>query len=360
MPSTPDIRNWNDIDAPWLTAVLKQDGIDAEVATFTKAKVGTGQVGDCVRFVLDYAGTPPDNAPKTMVGKFQSESPDSRATGIQLLNYYREVRFYQLLQDKARITTPYCYFTDMIEETHEFVLMMGDLAPAEQGDQLQGVGLDQTRQVLTEAAKLHSAFWQDDSLDQYHWVGGTSQAESVISPELLAAVWTGFEERYGDRVSPDASRIGAGIGRNYARWEERTSGPKGLMHSDFRPDNMMFDTTGAQAPVTVVDWQSFNYGGCAADAGYFIAGAVAPDLRREHEDALQAHYLAAFEAETGEAYPQDVFQRHYIMGAYQLFLTAYFAAMMVKQTDRGDDMFFKMLNGAVDLVIDRDASDWFD
>ena len=357
---TPDIRHWNDIDAEWLTAVLQQDGIDAQVASISKQKVGTGQVGDCVRYTMEYAGTVPDNAPKTMVGKFRADAPESRAIGIQLLNYYREVRFYQLLQEKARITTPYCYFTDMIDETHEFVLMMADLAPAEQGDQLVGVNIAQTEQVLTEAAKLHGAFWQDDSLDQYHWVGGTSQAESPINPDMLAAIWVAFKERYGERVTPAAMRIGEGISQNYERWEKLTEGPKGLMHSDYRPDNMLFDETGTQPPVTVVDWQSFNYGGCAADIGYFIAGAITPELRREHEQALQAHYLKAFEAEAGQAYTPDIFQRHYIMGAYQLFLTAYFAAIMVTQTDRGDDMFFKMLNGAVDLVHDHDAADWFD
>lgn len=357
---TPDIRHWNDIDAEWLTAVLQQDGIDARVASFSKQKVGTGQVGDCVRYTLEYAEPTPETAPKTMVGKFRADAPESRAIGIQLLNYYREVRFYQLLQEKARITTPYCYFTDMIDETHEFVLMMADLAPAEQGDQLVGATIEQTEQVLTEAAKLHGAFWQDDSLDQYHWVGGTSQAESAINPDMLQAIWTAFKDRYGERVTPEAKRIGEGISQNYERWEKLTEGPRGLMHSDYRPDNMLFDASGVQPPVTIVDWQSFNYGGCAADIGYFIAGALSPELRREHEAALQSHYLKAFESEAGGAYAQDIFQRHYTMGAYQLFLTAYFAAIMVTQTDRGDDMFFKMLNGAVDLVHDHDAADWFD
>lgn len=357
---TPDIRHWNDIDADWLTAVLQQDGVDARVANFRKQKVGTGQVGDCVRYTLDYAGTPPENAPKTMVGKFRADAPESRAIGIQLLNYYREVRFYQILQAKARIATPYCYFTDMIEDTHEFVLMMADLAPAEQGDQLVGVTIDQTHDVLAEAAKLHGAFWMDESLDQYHWVGGTSQAESSINPDILQAVWAGFKDRYGDRVTAAANRIGEGVSRNFERWETYMDGPRGLMHSDFRPDNMLFDPTGVQPPVTVVDWQSFNYGGCAADVGYFIAGALSPELRREHEAALQDLYLKAFAAQAGTEYPGDVFQRHYTMGGYQIFLTAFFAAMMVTQTDRGDDMFFKMLNGAVDLVTDHKAADWFD
>ena len=34
--------------------------------------------------------------------------------------------------------------------------------------------------------------------------------------------------------------------------------------------------------------------------------------------------------------------------------------MLVTQTARGDDMFFRMLNGAVDLISDHDALDWYD
>ena len=45
----PEIREWRDIDADWLTAALKDGGIDARVASFEAGKVGTGQIGDCVR-----------------------------------------------------------------------------------------------------------------------------------------------------------------------------------------------------------------------------------------------------------------------------------------------------------------------
>ena len=101
----PEIREWRDIDADWLTAALQSGGVEARVRAFEAGQVGTGQIGDCVRFKLDYERAGPD-APKTLVGKFPSDGAESRATGIQLMNYYREVKFYQLLQPQARISTP--------------------------------------------------------------------------------------------------------------------------------------------------------------------------------------------------------------------------------------------------------------
>jgi hypothetical protein len=354
----PDIREWRDIDADWLTAALQSGGVEARVRAFEAGQVGTGQIGDCVRFKLDYERAGPD-APKTLVGKFPSDGAESRATGIQLMNYFREVKFYQLLQPQARISTPRCYFTDLDEETHDFVLIMGDLAPAEQGDQLAGTSLEATRLVLKEAAKLHSAFWEDEKLDRYHWVSGTTNAPNPISPELVAGLWDGFKARYGARVTGQARQIGDAMSRNLEANETIRTGQRCLIHSDFRPDNMLFDLSNTEKPVTVVDWQSFGYGPGGADVGYFIAGAIDPATRREHESALLDLYLENLDALGVSTYSRGDFTRHYVSGAYQHFLTAFFAAMVVTQTERGDNMFFRMLNGAVDLIADHDAVDWF-
>jgi hypothetical protein len=92
----PDIRRPAAVDAAWLTAVLQQGGVDAAVRDFTAANVGTGQIGESVRFVLDYARAG-DDAPASLVGKFPSSGEQSRSTGVALGNYIREVRFYQQL-----------------------------------------------------------------------------------------------------------------------------------------------------------------------------------------------------------------------------------------------------------------------
>jgi hypothetical protein len=354
----PDIREWKDIDAAWLTEALQAGGIDARVASFEAGKVGTGQIGDCVRFKLTYETAAPD-APATIVGKFPSGGEESRATGVQLGNYHREVKFYQLLQPHARIATPRCYFTEVDEETHDFVLMMSDMAPAEQGDQLEGVTLDQAKIVIGEAAKLHSAYWKDETLDQYPWVMGTTDAPDPIQPELVAQLWDGFKARYGERVTPQAARIGDGMSRNMDAYKDSRDGPRCLIHSDFRPDNMLFDPSGVQAPVTVVDWQSFGFGPAGADVGYFIAGAISPELRQAEEARLTDLYLGEMDRLGAGDYRREEFLQHYVAGAYQHFFTAFFAAMLVTQTPRGDDMFFQMLNGAVDLIADHDAVDWY-
>jgi aminoglycoside/choline kinase family phosphotransferase len=287
------------------------------------------------------------------VGKFPAAGPESRAAGVTLGNYAREVKFYQKLASRALIRTPRVFFTDVNDATHDFVLMMEDLAPATQGDQLKGVTLEQAFQVMEEAAKLHASFWENPELDGYAFVSGSQTAPpSVISEAVLTPIWAGFCDRYADRVTPAARRVGETLCANIVRYITR-AGPRCLTHNDFRPDNMMFATAAGGHPVTTLDWQSIGYGPGATDVGYFLAGAIASDLRRAHESDLTGAYLAKLSALGVSGYAE--FQRDYAFGAFQLFLTAFFAAMVVTQTARGDEMFFQMVNSATAHIADHGA-----
>jgi hypothetical protein len=59
------------------------------VHDFTSARVGTGQIGKCIRFTLEVADG--DAAtPRSLIGKFPSDDPLSRQTGVQLRNFLKE------------------------------------------------------------------------------------------------------------------------------------------------------------------------------------------------------------------------------------------------------------------------------
>jgi hypothetical protein len=354
-PAQPDIRRPGAVDAGWLTAVLQQGGVDAVVKGFTAANVGAGQIGESVRFKLDYARTS-DDAPASLVGKFPSSGEESRNTGVALGNYIREVRFYQQLAPGALIHTPRCYFTDVDEATSEFVLMMEDLAPAEQGDQLAGVSLDQARLVVVEAARLHASHWGDDGLDDLPWVSNAKAAPpTMVTDQMVAALWQGFKERYGPRLQPHWIDAGEWLSTRFTEAATRHDGPRCLTHNDYRPDNMMFASARGGYPVTVLDWQSFAYGAGPTDLAYFLAGAVPADVRRAQEPELLGLYHQTLTGLGVTGYGMGDLKRHYGQGGYLLFLTAFFAAMIVTRTERGDAMFLRMLGGAADHMLDHGA-----
>lgn len=351
----PDIRRPQDVDASWLTRALQSAGIDAVVAGFEAKAVGTGQIGDSVRFTLRYARGG-DRAPASLVGKFPSADPDSFRTGVALGNYAREVRFYRELAATSLISTPRWYVAEVEEATGEFVLLMEDLAPAEQGDQLTGVTLPQAEAVIDEAARLHASHWEDPALDRLPYVSGSRAAPpGQATPDAVRALWLAFRDRYGARLTADQVEVGERLTSRFARWGELRQGPRCLTHNDFRPDNMMFATAAGGRPVTVLDWQSIGFGAGAVDVAYFLAGALPVDLRRAHEPALLERYHRALTTLGVTGYSADDLARDYRGGAFLLFLTAFFAAMIVKQTPRGDDMFMQMIASATQHIADHDA-----
>jgi aminoglycoside phosphotransferase (APT) family kinase protein len=353
--SGPDIRRPEAVDARWLTEALQAGGVDAVVAGFEARAVGTGQIGDSIRFRLRYARGG-EAAPASVVGKFPSADPVSFGTGVALGNYVREVRFYQHLAATAGISTPRWYVADADEATGEFVLLMEDLAPAEQGDQLAGVTLEQARAVVDEAAKLHASHWQDPALDELPWVSGSKAAPpGAASPDAVQDLWRAFRERYAGRLTAPQIEVGERLAGRFKRYSESREGPRCLTHNDFRPDNMMFATPAGGRPVTVLDWQSVTYGVGAVDVAYFLAGALPREVRRAHEAELLDRYHAALIAGGVGGYGRADLARDYAGGGFLLFLTAFFAAMIVKQTDRGDDMFMQMIASASDHILDHDA-----
>jgi hypothetical protein len=346
------------ITPDWLTGVLAAGGVRARVRDFAMQRVGTGQIGQSVRFSLDYAEAE-EGAPATLVGKFAAPEPDSRNTGIVLGNYRREINFYNHLAGTALIATPRCYLAAIDDETHDFVLMMEDLAPAEPGDQLKGCTLEQARLVVREAAHLHASHWDDPAIEDLAWVSGTRAAAGLSStgssdPDVLKNLWKGFCARYGERLAPDALHVGERLIARYDRYQTAYQGPKSLVHIDFRPDNMMFGTPAGGRPVTVVDWQSLAFGCGVTDVAYFLAGALKPDERRRRERDLLAEYHQRL-AELGVRYDFERLWTDYRGRAFALFMVAFYASMMVTQTPRGDDMFMAMVRGSVDMVTDLDA-----
>ncbi|PRC52853.1 phosphotransferase, partial [Mycobacterium sp. ITM-2017-0098] len=56
---------------------------------------------------------------------------------------------------------------------------------------------------------------------------------------------------------------------------------RGLVHGDFRLDNMLFGQEGADRPLTVVDWQTVTWGPAFTDVAYFLGCALPIEQRRD-------------------------------------------------------------------------------
>jgi hypothetical protein len=338
-----------DVTAPWLTDVLRFAGHDCTVGDFRAERVGTGQVGQNVRFELDYAA---GSGPASIVGKFASDDPESRQTGVALMNYLREVLFYRELRPTLDIQTPEVLFTDVERETHRFVLMMEDLAPAEQGDQLAGCDADAAALALDQLARLHGPRWNDPALREIDWIGGNDPDAPNVAVMLWEQVFAGFEARYAGRISEADMDLARALGERLDRYAGASSDHFTVTHGDYRLDNMMF---GGPYPLAVVDWQSPAVGLGTADAAYFMGtGLDAPERRACERELLKAYHdtLCGYGVTT---YDFETCWLDYRRSSFAGLVMAVIASMIVGQTERGDEMFMTMARRSAAMARDLDG-----
>ncbi len=357
MPSRPPLVADPELVTPeWLTHVLRHAGaIDAatQVSSFEASSIGTGQVGANVRYALIYDRTEPQ-APATVVCKFSSRDEASAAAGVATRTYETEVAFYRDLAHTVDISRPHCYFAELRSGTADVVLVMEDLAPAEQGDQIAGCTVQQASLAIEEAARLHGPRWGDPTLRELSWLDRGGATEGIAA--MLGAIWEPFAERYRATLDPVTLEAGPQLAALVPELLANRSSTRTPVHSDYRLDNMLFATSGESRPLAVVDWQTVQLGIGPSDVAYFLGSAVEPERRRSCERDLLIRYHRALVEDYGvDDYPFDHCWRDYVRSSYGCLLMAVFASMLVRRTDRGDAMFMAMANRSAQMAADLDA-----
>lgn len=353
---------WDPIaDAPdaltpeWLTAALRSAGrLGSTVTAVEQTTVGTGQMCDSVRLTLTYA--PVDSGPRTMIAKLPAADETSRATALALRSYENEVRFYQQLAPALPIRTPEVYYADIEVATARFVLLLEDMAPAEQGDQLQGCTVEMAKVAIDELVRLHAPRWGDPSLSSMEWLHRDREAQQEFLLMLLPSLWDGFRQRYAAELGPDVHAAGEALFGHLGQYLTADSEPWTIVHGDYRLDNLLFDVSPGGVPLTVVDWQTCGHGPALNDVAYFIGAGLLPDDRVDVEEDLVRDYHRGLVAAGVQDYDWDRCWRDYRRGTWAGLVMAVAASMLVERTQRGDEMFLTMASRHSRHALDLDAT----
>lgn len=338
--------------AQWLTSVLQHAGFDAELESVRQTNVGTGQVGQNVRFNLTYRR---GAGPQSIVGKFVSENPDSRQAGIDNNTYIKEVRFYQLLKPTVDIQTPIVYFTDIEPSSHDFCLIMEDLYPAQQGDQIEGCDVSTASLALNQLAKLHGPRWGDESLTQIEWLLPNSPDPLASAKAVWDACWPGFAKRYADGLNTAQFDIATRYGEHLLNLKKLNMGPLTITHGDYRLDNMLFK---GAVPLTVVDWQTPSLGPGLMDTAYFMGTSLPSSLRGGYEKKLLEEYYEALCSYDIQSYSFEHCWEDYRRYCFSGLHMAVIASMIVGRTSRGDEMFLAMARRSTQMALELQAEEF--
>jgi Ecdysteroid kinase-like family len=341
------IERPSDLTASWLAAAIG----GGPVADFAVERIGTGQMSECYRVRVNYADANSD-APESVVLKVAATDPVSRQTGLALGLYEREVRFYGDIAPRLTGPVAPCYHAAVDTSAGVFDLLLADAGPAVVGDEIAGATSEQARLGVVELGRLQGPLLGDASLADAPWLN----RETPLNQAMIASLYAGFIERYGDRIAREhrvvCDRLVAAFD-GYMAAESESGRIRGLVHGDYRLDNMLFGSAEADRALTVVDWQTVSWGPALTDLSYFLGCALQTRDRREHYGALLRAYHEALGpdapitlAEVGEGVRRQSF-----FGV----MMAIVSSMLVERTERGDRMFMAMLQRNCDHVLDTDA-----
>ncbi|MDH6195184.1 hypothetical protein M2272_001813 [Mycobacterium frederiksbergense] len=351
MQPTPEavLDRPDDLTSAWLTAAIGAGPVDG----FSFERIGTGQMSECYRVALSYA----DGAtgPASVVLKVAATDPNSRQTGLALGLYEREVRFYRDIAPNLT-TGPVapCYHAAFDADAGSFDLLLGDAAPATGGDEILGATTEQALLALTELGRVHAQVFANPTLGQAEWLN----REAPINQGLLSGLYAAFAERYDGLILPEHRRVCERLVESFDEHLAAEGAPdrvQGLVHGDYRLDNMLFGAQGAVRPLTVVDWQTVAWGPALCDVAYFIGCALPVEQRRAHYDQLLTAYHQALGPDPALTLDQvrEGVRRQSFFGVTMAIISS----MLVERTERGDQMFMTMLDRHCGHVLDTNALD---
>jgi hypothetical protein len=339
----------SDVTATWLAAALSNHGDAIKITDLTLQRIGTGQAGSTYRATPVYADTRPE-LPETVVVKLPAEDVSLRA-GLSL-GYRSEVAFYGKVAPNVKVPIPQCFHHAINDVGTDFALLLTDLDPAVQGDQIGGCSDAQAKNVMAAIAGLHGPSWCDPMwLDVPEFImpkpGDVEAAQMMgAAAEALTDV---VLDRLGEHLASDdhdTLRTSMAAVTPWLVAQPRYS----LMHGDFRADNLMFHPT--RNSVTIVDWQTISVGLPCRDVAYFTASSLQTDVRRATEESLIDHYHAALLRHGVTGYDRETCWHDYRIGMLQPPLISILGCATAAPTERGDAMFVHTLKRSCAAIRD--------
>ncbi|HEY9264546.1 MAG TPA: phosphotransferase [Mycobacterium sp.] len=332
-------RSPEDITPAWLGSVLGTDVEDVDVTA-----IGTGQTGATYRVTVTYpSGREPASVPATFAVKLPAQ--DDAVRERVALGYLSEVEFYSAITSNVAIPVPGCFHSEISSDGADFVLLLADLAPAVQGDQIAGCSPAEAGLAVEALAGLHGPSWGDRRWFDLPSIvmpkpGDAEAAKGLGDVAVMAADIT--LDKLGGSVSDEDRQTLTTAMSLVTPWLLAEPDRFSLMHGDYRLDNLLFDPD--RTRVTVVDWQTVGLGLPTRDLAYFTATSLLPEIRPTVERDLVERYHTALLGYGVTDYDAETCWNDYRLGVLQAPLLTTLGFAFAASTERGDEMILTMLH----------------
>lgn len=354
-----------EVSCEWLTEILRKTGIpdDVTVKNFSVGPVGDpGQTSDIVRIQLEYDAEAP-NAPTSLIGKFPAKFDQARQMAQAMNTYLKEVNFFKYVADSAKGLAPRCFAAEIDLESHDFVLMLEDIAHLRLGEMYVSNPED-SRLMLNKIAPFHARWWNHPDLDKLDWIPQPGKPSFKPWMEQLKQVFAAILPMVkGQFESYMSANAWATLEKSLVVWDEMfdfTPGPFTLCHGDYHYLQCFFPAA-TDNRFSVIDWQVLCVNASAMDVARPLL--IDPESRRAHEKDLVDSYYEILAQNGVKDYSLDDLWEDIRLNA---FWTAYIYILAIVQTDneifkayaaeRGQDPYEALLTWPGSGLDDWDVS----
>ncbi len=265
-PTCPD-----ELNKEWLSGAL---GKPVESFEICPIGGGKGNLGDLVLVSMENS--------EQVVAKFAADRQESLNAAKRSGLFEREIKFYHELAPKLDLRLPTLLASAYDPSSAYFIMLLEYLEPIKDSDSINGIGVDYTRQVLTELSKLHT---QGRDLVDTPWVQTMISQHRINNLTIMIERgWPVLQEICGELVDPlkDINLIERFLETmSYLNTLDQT-----IVHGDVKPDNLIISNQG----VVIIDWQGFGTGPPAWDIAYCMCQCLTTEERRTYESELLSTY----------------------------------------------------------------------
>lgn len=345
----------DDVDASWLTAVLRTSGAIDEAAAVTSLSsepyIAGGLLSLLFRTTID---SDDPSAPASVIVKFPTDMVAQRAMADAFGVYHREVVFYRDIAPRSDIKMPVVHAAMAADDLSHSCIVMEDLAHLRQPDRDAGVTWDEAVTGIRALARFHAG-WRGSSelpslMDPFISIGAPIQRAGL--PSISENGWPPAKRHAPEVLSPDVITLGdMWIERLDAMLDHMCTDPT-LCHQDWRADNMFLDGDG---DVVVIDPQIAGVANGAYDIGYFISQSTEREMVDGRHRELIQHYVDEM-ADRGHELDTDqvFFDTRVAVGLCLMYgFSSY--AQYEQLDDAGKEMTLKLLRRGAQSIEDFDS-----
>lgn len=268
----------SDIDKGWLSEALNEQVAIVQVVDAHSGTTGRGVLQ------LDYAAE--TTLPARLFVKLPPTDDVQKAFVVSSGMGRREVLFYEHLGGEVPIRAPRCYYCAASESGDQYIMLLEHLDDS--GCTFRNsstmYSLDFIRSVLDAFANFHAKYWQSPRFEtDLAWL--QPPVQHAIGVDLVASALEQFGSELPAVFTSMAELYLTETNAVHRLWND---GDLTLVHGDVHDGNLFFDGT----QPGFLDWALAARAPGMRDVGYFIAGAMKPQDRGEHQRAMLQYYRA--------------------------------------------------------------------